>query len=81
MINALFKFEDLDAEFTAYVAYDDIYILVQIGDEQDIIKAIYQCIGLLFELLVMIIILVRFLLLILSLQDFLQLTSFLYSHS
>jgi hypothetical protein len=27
------------------------FILVQIGDEQDIIKAIYLCIGLLFELL------------------------------
>ena len=81
MINALFKFEDLDAEFTTILAYDVIYILVQIGDEQDIIKAIYLCIGLLFELLVMIIILVRFLLQILSLQDFLQLTSFLYSQS
>ena len=61
--------------------YDEIYILVQIGDEQDFIKAIYLCIGLLFELLFMIIILVRFLLQILSLQDFLQLTSFLYSRS
>lgn len=41
MINALFKFEDLDAEFTAYLAYDEIYILVQIGDEQNIIKTTY----------------------------------------
>jgi hypothetical protein len=41
MINALFKFEDLDAEFTAILAYDEIYILVQIGDEQNIIKTIY----------------------------------------
>ena len=61
--------------------YDEIYILVQIGDEQDIIKAMSLCIDLLFELLFMIIILVRFLLQILSLQDFLQLTSFLYSRS
>jgi hypothetical protein len=41
MTNALFKFEDLDAEITAILAYDEIYILVQIGDEQNIIKTIY----------------------------------------
>jgi hypothetical protein len=26
---------------SAYLAYDEIYILVQIGDEQNIIKVIY----------------------------------------